>query len=124
MNDPKPKKKSGGQPGNMNHLKHGIYSHFIQVAEDAAQREMSEENFKDELMMARVCFSKAMQERTSATETKEKLGWDFACHYWFESIVSIKGRTLEHKRMDDEVWTTLLQAVRAANDRQKVKRWR
>ena len=118
----KSSRKPGAQPRNKNALKHGIYTQFIALADDTDMLGMSDESTKDELAQARVNFKTAMQERFSASDTKEKLSWDFACHYWLETIINLKIRTIEHKQVAVEVWDTFIDAIRAANDKQVIKR--
>ena len=114
-------RKSGAQPHNKNALKHGIYSHFILLRDDAEMKGMSDENPKDDLAMARVNFVNAMKERIAAVDTKDKLSWDFASHYWMETIISLKFRPKETEQVKGTLFESLIDAFRAANDRQKVR---
>lgn len=111
-------RKPGGQPRNKNALKHGIYTQFITLSDDTEMLGMSDESIKDELAQARVNFKSAMQERSLTYITKDKLAWDFSCHYWLETIINLKVRTIERKQVAVEVWDTFIDAIRSANDRQ------
>jgi hypothetical protein len=122
MTPKKPGAKRGGKKGNKNALKHGIYSQFITIADDKRLKGMSSKDQKDDLAMACVNFKMAMEERTNTRDIKEKQSWDFIAHYWFESIQNIKSRSELKQEAVTEVWTTFVEAVRAANDRQGVKR--
>ena len=113
--------KRGAPKGNHNALKHGIFSQFIRLGDDKAMKGMSNKDPKDDLAMARVNFTSAMKERVAAVDTKDKLAWDIAVHYWFESIINIKLRAKEEEQIKATVWETFSDALRAANDRQGVQ---
>jgi hypothetical protein len=121
---PKQKRKIGGQAGNKNALKHGIYSRFVLHLEEADLKELEcmGENIANEMFLARSCLTRSMHEMEKASTAKEKLSWDYSCHYWFESIRNLQIQILERKQTVTEVWSTFVDAVRAANDRQGVKR--
>jgi len=63
-----------------------------------------------------------LNERDSAIEPKEKLGWDFASHYWLDTVINTKNRNIERRQVVVEVWDTFIDAIRAANDKQVLKR--
>jgi hypothetical protein len=111
----------GGQKKNKNAVKHGIYSQFIILKDAAVLKGMSDKSLASDLAMARVMFVKAMKEREQS-EGKSLLAWDFACHYWLETIINAKLRIKETEQQAVTVWDTITEAMRAANDRQGVKR--
>ncbi len=115
-------RRRGAQPGCRNALKHGIYSHFITLADDSDLHDMADDNTQDELNLARMCLAKALNEKESAINPKEKLAWDFASHYWLDTIIIIKIKNMERKQVVVEVWDTFIDAIRAANDKQVIKR--
>jgi hypothetical protein len=118
---PERSRRVGAPRKNKNALKHGIYSHFIVLADAAAMNGMSDKSPAHELSMARVLFAKAMKERAATNDAKQRLGWDFACHYWLQLIIDTKLRIKETEQTAVTVWDTFIEAIRAANDRQGVK---
>jgi hypothetical protein len=119
---PRPPRKRGAKPGNRNQLKHSIFSQFILLEDQTLTDGMTERISRDSLIVAQLCFKKAMEERQAATDAKEKLSWDNACHYWLETVIDANAKTREYEEAVGTIWDTLFDAVRAANDRQKVKR--
>lgn len=115
-------RKPGGQPGNRNALKNGIYAQFITLAEDFEMMNMPEDDILDELNLARLYLTKALQERDSAKIVKERLAWDFASHYWLDTVIHIKVKNMERKETAVEVWDLYIDAIRKANDKQVIKR--
>jgi hypothetical protein len=115
-------RKSGGQPGNHNALKNGIYAQFITLADELEMMNMPEDDILDELNLARLYLTKALQERDSAKTVKERLAWDFASHYWLDTVIHIKIKNMERKETAVEVWDSYIDAIRNANDKQVIKR--
>jgi hypothetical protein len=114
-------RKSGAQPHNKNALKHGIYSQFILLRDDADMKGMSSGDLKDELYMARVNFIASMHKRALAEDLKDWLSADFSAHYWFESIVNLKSKAMERQEAAATVWDDFMEAMREANDKQNVR---
>jgi hypothetical protein len=73
-------RKYNKKPFMRNALKNGIYAKFVTFAEDYEMLGMHEGDTLDELNLARLYLTKALQERDKATNSKEKLAWDFASH--------------------------------------------
>ena len=111
-------KTKGARPGNKNALKNGLYSQFILSTDVAGLKDMSDKTVKSEIAMARVNMKNAMKEKEKTKEAKEKLAWDFASHYWLETVIDAILRSKEQSQTVAVVWDTLLDAVRAANDKQ------
>ena len=118
----KPSRKPGAQPKNKNALRHGIYSQFVSLADDKAMNGMSDKSTKSELSQARMNYKYAMLQRAKTTDTKDYLACDFACHYWLETIINAKNRAKETEQTAVVVFDTFFDAIRAANDRQGVKK--
>lgn len=104
--------------GNKNALKHGIYSRFLAVQDVTDIEGMSNQNVKDELTLSRARLAHALQQVKDASDPKEKLAWDFACRHWTEIIVTTKTKSVEKRETEQMVFNSLIEAVRAANDRQ------
>ncbi|MCX6038362.1 MAG: hypothetical protein NTW99_10830 [Chloroflexi bacterium] len=118
----KPSRKQGAQPRNKNALKHGIYAQFVTLSDDKSMVGMSDKSTKCELTQARINYRNAMQQRSKTTDTKDYLACDFACHYWLETIIDAKLRAKEAQETGVVVFDTFIDAIRAANDRQGVKK--
>lgn len=118
----KPSRKKGAQPKNTNALKHGIYAQFVSLSDDKAMTGMSDKSTKSELSQARMNYKNAMLQRSKTTDTKDYLSCDFACHYWLETIINAKLSAKEAHETGVIVFDTFIDAIRAANDSQGVKK--
>ena len=118
----KPSRKKGAQPQNKNALKHGIYAQFVSQSDDKAMSGMSDKSTKSELAQARMNYKNAMLQRSKATDTKTYLACDFACHYWLDTIIGAKLSAKEIEQTGVIVFDTFIDAIRAANDGQGVKK--
>jgi hypothetical protein len=108
--------------GNKNAFKHGIYSSFIAVIDDQEMAGMSDESPKDELAIARAKLKNALTKAKDAVLPADQLGWDAAVRHYIVIITDIKARTVEKRQTENMVWTSLMAAVDAANDKQHVQR--
>jgi len=118
-------RRPGGQPGNQNARKHGIYSRYISVRDNEEIVGMSNRDLDDELTLVRVRLTNALHEYTLATEKGDleaKLRWDASILLHIDRIANLKSRMFETGETEDCIWTSLMDALRAANDSQKVSR--
>lgn len=112
-----------GKKGNTNAFKHGIYSKFVAVVDDAEQIEnMAINSNKAELANARAKLAQALKQYDAAVSADDKLRWDFACRHWTEIILAHTTHNASRKESEIAIFTSLLEAVRAANDKQNVQR--
>lgn len=119
------KRKRGGQPGNRNAMKHGIYTRFIAVKDDVEMAEMSNRDTGDELALARVRLVNAMEEYAKAVERRDPNGmtnWDSSVLRHLDMITSVKLRGIDERESETCLWESIMEALKAANDRQKVRR--
>lgn len=116
------KRKPGAQPRNNNALKHGIYSQFIHSEDDLNMGAMSDRDPADEIAMARVNFQYAMQHREDTVDEKMQLAWDASAHYWLDTIINAKLKAKEVEQGTVSVWDTFIDAIRASNDKQAIKK--
>lgn len=107
--------------GNKNALKHGIYSKFIAVADSEILEKMKNDANKDEIALARTRLADAISHRDKAADEDTKLKWDYACRHWTEIIDSMLFHNKKQGETEVMIFTSLLEAVRAANDKQSVK---
>lgn len=107
--------------GNRNALKHGIYSRFLAVRDEKDMLGMKLDDNEDELAYARARLAAAQKEVKEAKNDEARLKWDYACRHWMEIILQAINQNLNRPQTRITIHTTLLEAVRAANDRQGVK---
>ena len=72
-----------------------------------------------------VRLANALHEYTLATEKGDlepKLRWDASILLHIDRIANLKSRMFETGETEDCIWTSLMDALRAANDSQKVSR--
>lgn len=109
--------------GNKNALKHGIFAKRIAVVENIDElKDMPNDSNEAELAHARAMLADASDRRKNATNDAERLQWDYACRHWTEVIDSMIFRNANKGQTEVMIFTTLLEAVRTANDKQNVKR--
>lgn len=105
-----------GSPGNKNALKHGIYSSMVP---DPGVDNMPINSNRHEIALARSRLKSALTEYNKSTDTKDRLAWDFACRHWLDLIMTGINHNVVRPQMEGTIYTTLLDALRAANDRRK-----
>jgi hypothetical protein len=54
-------RRRGGQPGNLNALKHGFYSHYFKANEIKAIQELREDDLRQEIAALRVIIRRILQ---------------------------------------------------------------
>lgn len=109
--------------GNKNALKHGIFSKRIAVVENLdGLDEMSSDNNSAELAHARAMLADASDRRNKSATDEDRLKWDYACRHWSEVVDNMIYRNINKGATEVMIFESLLDAVRAANDKQKVKR--
>jgi hypothetical protein len=122
---PTARRKKGGQPGNRNAIKHGIYARFIAVRDDEEMADMSNKDTGDELALARVRLVNALNEYKRAARKREAsrmVEWDNSVLRHIEAITSIKLQGLDERESETCLWQSIMDALREVNERQKVKR--
>lgn len=108
---------------NKNALKHGIFAKRIAVVADIAELDdMSNDNNIAELAHARAMLADSSDRRSNSLADADRLQWDYACRHWSEVIDGMIYRNLNKNETELMIFTTLIEAVRAANDKQNVKR--
>lgn len=104
--------------GNKHAFKHGIYSPYIAAMDEEALQSMKHDSNKDELAYARVRLAAAQERLKAATDDETRLKWDYACRHWTEIILTAISNNSDRPAITATIYTTLLDAVRAANDRE------
>lgn len=115
---------TGAKKGNTNALKHGIFAKRIKVVADIEQLDsMSNDSNEAELAHARAMLADASDRRNKQGITNvNRLQWDYACRHWSEVIDGMIFRNAHKGETELMIFTTLLEAVRASNDKQHVSR--
>ena len=109
--------------GNKNAYKHGIYAKRIQVIQNIEALEtMPADVNTAELAHARVMLADASDRRNNAANEDDRLKWDYACRHWSEVIDSYTYHNAHRGEVEIQIFESLLDAIRAANDKQNVKR--
>lgn len=109
--------------GNKNALKHGIFSKRIAVVEHLdGLDEMSSDNNSAELAHARAMLADASDRRNGSKNDDDRIRWDYACRHWSEVIDAMIYRNINKGATEVMIFESLLEAVRAANDKQGVRR--
>lgn len=121
-----------GKKGNKNALKHGIFSKFTAVIDTDDQLEkMSTDKNTAELAYARARLAAAQKELDNAGAKYKtpagiwidpKIQWDAACRHWTEIIGRLINNNVNKGETETMVFESLMEAVRAANDKQKVNK--
>jgi hypothetical protein len=110
------------RPASQKISKDNLDSDAISLASETDPQGMPDGLYADELSLARLYLSKALQERDNAREPKEKLAWDYSSRTWLEMVLKIKRHNLERRQGVTEGWESFLEAIRMANETQSVKR--
>lgn len=111
-----------GKKSNTNAWKHGIYSKFVAVVDDAEQIDkMPADKNKSELAIARAKLAQALKSYADATTDEDRLKWDYSCRHWTEIILAHTTHNANRRESEKSVFSSLLEAVRAANDKQHVQ---
>jgi len=108
--------------GSQKAIKENLDSHTISLASENCPQGLPGGSYTDELSLASLYLSKALQERENALEPKEKLAWDFSSRCWLEMVIKLKRLNLERRQDVIEGWESFLEAIRLANETQSVKR--
>lgn len=121
-----------GKKGNKNALKHGIFSKFTAVIDTDDQLEkMSTDKNTAELAYARARLAAAQDALDEAGNPYQlengvwidpRIHWDAACRHWTEIIGRLINNNVNKGETETMVFESLMDAVRAANDKQKVNR--
>jgi len=108
---------------NKNALKHGIFAKRITVVANLEELDgMSNDSNVAELAHARAMLADSSDRRTVALTDANRLQWDYACRHWSEVIDGMIYRNLNKGETELMIFNSLLDAARAANDKQNVRR--
>ena len=120
MPNPPPKRTRGGQPGNTNHLKHGLYSSHISQKDEAELETMSTERNDHELALARVRLKECIFKQKNAPP-EEWIRYEKAISHYIAIIVSNTNKNALLGRDSRAAFVTVLEMIRQVNEQQGVK---
>ena len=118
------RKPTGRPPGaplnNINHLKHGLYSHHISVDIDEDILPMSEDKTTDELALVRSRIKMCLDKQGSVSE-QDWLAYEKAVSHYIGQAISMLHKNSIFGRDNKEALLTVMDFVRQANEDQHVK---
>ena len=112
--------KGGGQPGNKNALKHGIYSQHISVQDDEQADTMPHDINNDELTFARIRLKDCILKQQSAPP-EDWLSYEKAITTYLTKIVAMVHHNAVLGEDKKTAFMTVLEMIRQVNEEQHVK---
>ena len=113
-------RKSGGQPGNTNNLKHGIYSQHISVQDDEQAEGMPFDINNDELTFARVRLKSCIIQQQAASP-EDWLSYEKAITLYLGKIVSMIHHNAFLGGDQKTAFMTVMEMIRQVNEEQNVQ---
>ena len=111
----------GGQPGNQNRLKHGLYSKQVSIEDSDLLETMSEDLNKHELDLARVRLKTCLEKQLTAAP-EDWLTYERAiAHYLGLIASSIHKNALLKERGGGDAFMTVMEMIRQVNEEDNVK---
>jgi len=118
------RKPTGRPPGaplnNINHLKHGLYSHHISVMDDEDLVPMSEDKTTDELALARARIKMCLDKQGSVSP-QEWLSYEKAVSHYIGQVITMVHRNFIFGRDNKEALLTVMDFIHQANEEQHVQ---
>lgn len=114
-------RKPGGQPGNQNALKHGLYSKHISLREDEALDQMAQDKNQDELALARVRLGRCLLKQAATVRHSEWLAYEHAIQGYLEKIANMTHQNAILGTDKRSSFTTVLEMIRVVNRWQHVR---
>ena len=113
-------RKRGGQPGNKNRLKHGIYSQHISIQDDAKADAMPLDLNNDELTFARIRLKDCILKKQSAPP-EDWLDYEKAITAYLAKIVAMVHHNAVLGQDKKVAFMTVMEMIRQVNEEQHVK---
>ena len=112
-------KRRGGQPGNTNNLKHGLYAELISVRDDVELSPMDRDQSDAELALSHVRLKELILKQRNAPP-QDWLSYEKAIQHYLDRISSITHKNAVLGRQHGIAFTTVMEMIRQANDEQDV----
>jgi hypothetical protein len=113
-------RKGGGQPGNKNNLKHGIYSQHISVQDVEQVDAMPLDINNDELTLARVRLKDCILKQQSAPP-EDWLSFEKAINAYLSKIVAMVHHNAVLGEDKKAAFMTVMEMIRQVNAEQNVQ---
>ncbi len=114
------KRRGGGQPGNTNALRHGLYSRHISAQDHAELASMSLERNDQELALARVRLKECILKQQGAPP-EDWIRYEKAISHYISIIVANTNKNALLGRDSQAAFVTVLEMIRQVNEEQGVK---
>jgi hypothetical protein len=110
----------GAPPNNINHLKHGLYSHHISAVEDEDLARMSKNETTDELDLVRSRIIKCLNKQDHLSE-QDWIAYEKAVSHYVGQIITMLHKNSIFGRDNREPFLTVMDFIHQANEDQHVK---
>ena len=110
----------GGQPGNQNRLKHGLYSKQVSLEDSQMLNTMSADLIEHELTLARVRLKTCLDKQLSAPP-EDWLTYERAIAHYLGLIASVIHKNASRKAHGGDAFQTVLEMIRQVNEEQGVQ---
>ena len=111
----------GGQPGNQNRLKHGLYAKQVSIEDSDLLESMSAELNVDELDLARIRLKSCLEKQLDAPP-EDWLTYERAIAYYLRLIASLLNKNVSIKEHNGgSAFTTVMEMIRQVNEEQHVQ---
>jgi hypothetical protein len=118
------RKPTGRPPGaplnNINHLKHGLYSHHISVKDEQDLVPMSQDETTDELALARVRIKRCLDKQGSVSE-QDWLSYEKAVSHYLGQVITMLHKNSMFGRDNKQALLTVMDFIHQANEDQNVQ---
>ena len=105
--------------GNKNALKNSIYSKFMAVVDTEELEAMPVDNTKNELMLARAQVVGRLMKRDQSNDDDTANKFDAGARHYLEIVITAIERNQERRQTEKMRFVSLMEAMRAENDRTK-----
>ncbi len=112
-------RKRGGQLGNKNNLKHGIYSQQISIQDDEQANTMAPDSNTDELTFARIRLKECILKQQAAPP-EDWLSFEKAITVYLGKIVSMVHHNAVLGSDKKSAFMTVMEMIRQVNEEQHV----
>lgn len=117
----KPTGRPRGAPrNNINHLKHGLYSHHISIDIDKDLLPMSEDKTTDELVLVRARIKICLDKQGSVSE-QDWLAYEKAVSHYIGQAIAMLHKNSIFGRDNKEALLTVMDFIHEANEVQNVQ---
>lgn len=111
----------GGQPGNQNRLKHGLYAKQVSIEDSDLLESMSADLNVDELALARIRLKSCLEKQLDAPP-EHWLTYERAIAYYLHLIASlINKNALIKEHNGGDAFMTVMEMIRQVNEEQHVE---